>query len=674
MKLKFSKNNLQKIIYSLLFAGTVFVVFQMFPHSALFNMHYELGKPWGYELLTAPFDFPIYKTDEELAAEKDSLKRFYSPYYVVVSQKLQNQLAKLDYDNTIPSENGVKPYLERTLQNVYEQGIIDAKSYDELNKSNVKEIFLSDSTKIWYKKPLKDLYTVSSACDFICKHAPISYEEMSDLNINRYLIDNLAFDKTKSESALYDLQKNIFPTSGMVQAGERIIDKGEVVKYEQFKMINSLEREYRADANDKNNNLVMLGEILLIAGLLFLFSLYIYLFRPEFISIKNVLFFILMIILIVGSASLTVKYSINVNIVPFALLAFIIRIFFDSRTALFAHIITILIVSLFVPSPYLFLLLHISAGMVAVSSLKQLTHRSQLLKGAVFIFINYSLAYLCFTLIDTGSLGNIHWKQFLYFTENALFLLFLPYILIYIFEKIFGYLSDITLIELSNINNKLLMDFSMKAPGSFQHVMQVSTLAAAAASEINANMLLARTGALYHDIGKIKNPSIFTENQHNGINPLDKKSLEDAAQIIIAHVADGVKIAESYGLPSKIIAFIKSHHAKSVTRYFYNTAINNGEEIDIAKFRYNGQLPSTKEESIVMMADAVEAASHSLKVYNEEIIDTLVETIINTQIADHSFKNAPITFRDVERVKRVLKAKLLNIYHTRISYPELEKK
>ena len=669
----FSKKNIKFIFYLLLFVGTVLAIFQMFPHKAQFDMHYELGKPWNHELLTAPFDFPIYKLDEEITAEKDSLKRFYSPYYLISSEKLQNQLAKLAEDSTFSNDNRTKYYIKNLLQIIYTHGIMDVNVYNELTNSEVKEIFLSDTTKIWKKTSLKNIYTIRSAYDYIIKHLPLSEDDARKLNVERYLVDNLIFDKTKSESVLHDLQKNISLTAGMVQKGERIIDRGEIVKYQQFKILNSLKKEYQEHFQEKNNNWVMLGEILLITGLLFLFALYIYLFRPEFILIKNLLFFILMINLIVGSASLIINNSVQyVNIVPFALIAIVVRIFFDSRTALFMHIITVLIVSLFVQSQFLFVLLHIPAGMVAVSSLKQLTHRSQLVMGAIFIFINYSLVYLSFTLIDSGSLKNIELQQFKYFAINATLLLS-AYILIWIFEKIFGYLSDVTLVELSNINNKLLMEYSQKAPGSFQHAMQVSTLATAAASTINANTLLTRTGALYHDIGKMKNPFIFTENQNGCVNPLNEKPLEEAAKMIIAHVSDGIKIAENYGLPKKVVSFIKTHHAKSVTRYFYNTAINcaNGAEVDAEKFTYPGPLPATKEEAIVMMSDAVEAASHSLKEYNDDTIGCLVENIINTQIADHSFQNAPITFRDVEIVKNVLKTKLLNIYHTRISYPEV---
>ena len=447
------------------------------------------------------------------------------------------------------------------------------------------------------------------------------------MNIKRLIVPNLSIDKNKSDLALDELLKNITSSSGMVQTGERIIDRGEIVKYEQFKILNSLKKEYLQHAPERNNKLVALADIFMIAGLLALFVIYVVLFRPEFIRLKNSLFIILMILLVTGCASFIMNYAPNmINIVPFTLIAIIIRIFFDSRTALFVHNIVVLIVSLFVPSPFVFLMLHIPAGMIAVSTLKQLTHRAQLVQSAIFIFITYA----------------------------------------------FSYLSDVTLVELSNINNKLLMDFSAKAPGTFQHVIQVSTLAAAIAQKINANTLLTRTGALYHDIGKMKNPMCFIENQTSGFNPLNDMSYEDAARVIIAHVDDGVKIAEQNGLPQKIINFIRSHHARSTVKYFYimEQKAHPDKEIDRSRFSYNGRLPDTKEEAIVMMADSVEAASRSLKEYNETTIGELVENIVNSQVSEGAFKDAPLTFKHLEIAKAVLKEKLINIYHSRIEYPK----
>ncbi|MBF0976533.1 MAG: HDIG domain-containing protein [Bacteroidetes bacterium] len=457
----------------------------------------------------------------------------------------------------------------------------------------------------------------------------------------------------------------------MVQAGERIIDKGEIVKYEQGKILDSLAKEYSQNAPDKDNRLVSIADIFMIAALLSLFVVYVVLFRPEFIRLKNAAFIILMILIVIGAASLIMNYEPDmIDLVPFTLMAIIIRIFFDGRTALFVHNIVVLIVALFVPSPFIFIMLHIPAGMIAVSTLKQLTHRAQLVRSALSIFITYALIYSCCTIIDTGNFV-FTWHPYLVFAINALLLLF-AYILIYIFEKMFGYLSDVTLVELSNINNKLLMEFSAKAPGTFQHVIQVSTLVTAIAQKINANTLLARTGALYHDLGKMKNPMCFIENQVSGFNPLNDLTYQEAARIIISHVDDGVKIAEQNSLPKQIINFIRSHHGRSVVKYFYIKAQNESPDVTIDKslFTYNGILPQTKEEAILMMADSVEAASRSLKEYSEETIGKLVDDIINGQVADQAFKESPLTFKHVEIAKSVLKEKLINIYHSRIEYPK----
>ena len=468
----------------------------------------------------------------------------------------------------------------------------------------------------------------------------------------------------------------ISQTSGLVQVGQRIIDRGELIDQQTFKILHSLKIITERDQlSDRNHYWVMAGELLLIIGLLLLFFLYLHLFRPRiFNSNHDILFIMLMVIGMIALASLIIRFtSFNIYIIPFALLPIIIRTFFDSRTALFAHIITILLTSFMVPAPFEFLLLQITVGMTVVSSLKEMSQRSQLIQTALLVFSSYAVVYLAISLMREGSLEKINWIVFGVFALNGLLQLF-SYGLIYIFEKMFGFLSNVTLVELSNINNKLLMDFSEKAPGTFQHALQVSNLATEAAKKINANILLARTGALYHDIGKMVNPMCFTENQNPGENPLADMPLEEAAQLIIGHVAEGVKLADKYQLPSKIKAFILTHHAQSKTAYFYNTLKNNfpNQEIDEAKFTYPGPKPGSKETTIVMMADAVEASSRSLKKYDEPTIDELVERIIDGQIANGSFKNAPISFRDVEVIKAVFKEKLKTIYHNRISYPELK--
>lgn len=667
--MKFKYRHTRALVYILMFVVTTFLIFKMFPQRTHFDKKYEVGKPWHYELLTAPFDFPVYKTKIELSAERDSIKRFFVPYYIADLSKKKSAISAIMADSLIDRET--RYYLQKAIQNIYKKGVISQAEYDDFQKLQLKYINVSDSSNIWRKVEVKSLLTPSSAINYISSTYPISTSRLDSLNVSRFVAVSLNMDKNKSDMTLNELLKSIPLSSGMVQAGERIIDKGEIVKYEQGKILDSLAKEYSQNAPDKDNRLVSIADIFMIAALLSLFVVYVVLFRPEFIRLKNAAFIILMILIVIGAASLIMNYEPDmIDLVPFTLMAIIIRIFFDGRTALFVHNIVVLIVALFVPSPFIFIMLHIPAGMIAVSTLKQLTHRAQLVRSALSIFITYALIYSCCTIIDTGNFV-FTWHPYLVFAINALLLLF-AYILIYIFEKMFGYLSDVTLVELSNINNKLLMEFSAKAPGTFQHVIQVSTLVTAIAQKINANTLLARTGALYHDIGKMKNPMCFIENQVSGFNPLNDLTYQEAARIIISHVDDGVKIAEQNSLPKQIINFIRSHHGKSVVKYFYIKAQNESPDatIDKSLFTYNGILPQTKEEAILMMADSVEAASRSLKEYSEETIGKLVDDIINGQVADQAFKESPLTFKHVEIAKSVLKEKLINIYHSRIEYPK----
>ena len=667
--MKFKYRHTRALVYILMFVVTTFLIFKMFPQRTHFDKKYEVGKPWHYELLTAPFDFPVYKTKIELSAERDSIKRFFVPYYIADLSKKKSAISALMADSLIDRET--RYYLQKAIQNIYKKGVISQADYDDFQKLQLKYINVSDSSNIWRRVEVKSLLTPSSATNYISSTYPISASLLDSLNVSRFVGVSLNIDKNKSDITLNELLKSIPLSSGMVQAGERIIDKGEIVKYEQGKILDSLAKEYSQNAPDKDNRLVSIADIFMIAALLSLFVVYVVLFRPEFIRLKNAAFIILMILIVIGAASLIMNYEPDmIDLVPFTLMAIIIRIFFDGRTALFVHNIVVLIVALFVPSPFIFIMLHIPAGMIAVSTLKQLTHRAQLVRSALSIFITYALIYSCCTIIDTGNFV-FTWHPYLVFAINALLLLF-AYILIYIFEKMFGYLSDVTLVELSNINNKLLMEFSAKAPGTFQHVIQVSTLVTAIAQKINANTLLARTGALYHDLGKMKNPMCFIENQVSGFNPLNDLTYQEAARIIISHVDDGVKIAEQNSLPKQIINFIRSHHGKSVVKYFYIKAQNESPDatIDKSLFTYNGILPQTKEEAILMMADSVEAASRSLKEYSEETIGKLVDDIINGQVADQAFKESPLTFKHVEIAKSVLKEKLINIYHSRIEYPK----
>lgn len=673
MKFDFASKPLRYTLRALLFVGAAILVYECIPHQIKFDKQFMLGKPWPNELLTAEFDFPIYKDETELRREQDSILRYFVPYFTINQTIADKQIEKFSQAaNTLTADR--RQHIADALTAFYRIGIMSAQDYNELQTMGVTRISIIDSTNTAHETALADIHTARSAYDALGA-TDIGVGTLREANLNHYLTANLALDKNKSEQVKQELLASISPTAGMVQAGQRIIDRGEIIDYQTYKILNSLKiATEQLDLPERNSNWIVAGKILLIVGLLLLFFLYLRLFRPRiFNSNRDILFIMLMVVSMVGLTSLTVHFTqLSIYIVPFALLPIIVRTFFDSRTALFAHIITILITSFMAPQPFEFLLLQITAGMTVVSSLKEMTQRSQFVRTAILVFVSYSIIYISFALIHDASLDKIDWWTFAIFAVNSL-LQMIAYALIFIFEKTFGFLSNMTLVELSNVNNKLLMEFSGKAPGTFQHALQVSNLAAAAAARINANTLLARTGALYHDIGKMVNPLYFTENQTSGINPLNDLTPEEAAQIIIAHVANGVKIADKNKLPDRIKAFILTHHAENKTGYFYNMVKNSRPDADIdeAKFTYPGPKPGSKETTIVMMADAVEAASRSLKKYDDKSIDELVDRIIDGQITNGSFQNSPIAFRDVEQIKNVFKDKLKSIYHSRVSYPEL---
>ncbi len=676
MKINFSNRILRYVLRVLLFIGAAFLIYEFIPHQVKFNEQFVLGKPWTGELLTAEFDFPIYKDEAELKHEQDSILRYFVPYFTIQNEVAAEQIDRFRTTKNNLSNRQLKK-VDTELLAVYKHGIMSSQQQNRLHAMGVTRISLIDNAKKTAREvDFSSVYTPRTAYDTLCKIDDINEKTLREANLNHFLAENLIYDQTKSEQVKQELLATISPTAGMVQTGQRIIDRGEIVDYPTYKILNSLKIvSDQKVVSDRNVYWIMAGKGLLIIGLLLLFFLYLQLFRPRiFHSNRDILFIMLMVVSMIGLASLTVKFTnLSIYIVPFALLPIIVRTFFDSRTALFTHIITVLLTSFMVPQPFEFLLLQITAGMTVVSSLKEMSQRSQLVVTSLLVFVSYTVVYASFVLIQNASFDKIDGWMFAIFAVNSL-LQMIAYALIFIFEKIFGFLSNMTLVELSNVNNKLLMEFSGKAPGTFQHALQVSNLAAEAAARINANPLLARTGALYHDIGKMVNPLCFTENQTSEVNPLNELSPEEAAQTVIAHVSNGVKIAEKHKLPQRIIAFILTHHAESKTAYFYNMVKNQNPdvEIDESKFTYLGPKPGSKETTIVMMADAIEAASRSLKNYDEKHIDELVERIINGQIANGSFNNSPISFRDVENIKTVFKEKLKSIYHSRVSYPTLE--
>lgn len=673
MKIKITQTKMQNLTKIGLFICVVALIVELFPTKNKFKYQFEIGKPWSYELITAPFDFPIYKSDLQISNEKEDALENFTPLFKLDSAIEKKQINQLFTD--WKKKSGKYPLLQSFIQDkfktIYSVGVLSVSDYNKLTSNKIKSISCILPNRVTHTIEVQNIYTPKTAYEEILKDAP---EAIKSYNLNFYLVENLKYDSATSELSKTELLKNLSLTSGLVQTGQRLIDRGELVTPTNYLELKSLKVEYEKRKDSmQQSTVVIIGEIIMILGLVSLFFLYIYLFRPRiYAKFGDLLFLSLLIIMIVGLTAFSLHYSsLNYYMVPFALLPIIIRVFFDPRTALFAHIIAMLIIAFMVDNSFQFLLLQVTIGMAAVSSLKDMTQRSQLAQTALYIFISYCIMYLALELISEGDLNRINWQPILYFAISSVFLLF-AYVLIYIFEKTFNLISSVTLVELTNINSDLMMRFAEVAPGTFQHTLQVSNLATEAAKKINANSLLVRTGALYHDIGKMKHPEYFTENQFGGKNPLAEMEFEDAARIVINHVIDGIELAKKSHLPEQIINFIGTHHGFGKTKFFYNSYINANPDKtpNDAAFTYPGPLPNNKETAILMMADAVEARSRSLSIYTVESINEMVEDMINTQIAEGQFKDAPITFRDVETVKSVFKEKIKNIYHTRIAYPD----
>jgi len=671
-----------RVFVPMIFMIAILLITYFFPRQGKFQYSFSEGRPWRYGLLTAPFDFPVYKPAEQLKREQDSILVYFEPYYLIDNQIMENAISRFDTDvNTKPNLKNLEPayirYIRNKLKEVYTQGIMSVEDYERLASSASRSFRLKEGN-VANSRNIESVYTIRSAYEKILNDRPKNLDEnkLKSADIHNYLKENIIYDASTSEKAKREFIQQVSPTIGMIQAGQRIIDQGEIVDEQTYIVLSSLKRVIEERSGGVgSDSWRLVGEFLLVLILMGSFYLYLLFFRPrEFRNRKNVTFMLLIITFFVILTAITVKYNLfNVYIIPYAIVTILIRTFIDSRTALFASIVTILLSSLMVPYPFEFIVIQITVAMVSIFVLKELSERSQLIQSSFFILITYILVYLGLTLYAEGDIKQVDGMVLVYFLINFIFIMF-SYLLVYIFEKSFGFISGVSMVELANINKPLLKELSEKAPGTFQHSMQVSNLATAAASKIGANASLVRTGALYHDIGKMVNPAFFTENQGSGINPHAGLPFEESARIIINHVKDGVKIAKQNGLPQQIVDFIETHHGTSVPKYFYIQwkNVNPGKEIDEEVFRYPGPNPFSKETAIVMMADAVEASSRSLAEYSEESFRDLVNKIIDDQVNEGYFKKAPITFRDIETVKEVFVDKLKTIYHTRIAYPELK--
>lgn len=668
---------------ALLFMGTVALIVYFLPREGKFNYEFEVNKPWKYGQLMAAFDFPIYKADAVIKRQQDSLLTTFQPYYQLQKKAEKEAIArfKASYQSRLksilPSTDYMKQ-IERTLKEIYNAGIVSSEDAGKLHKDSTQVIMVVDD-KLANPQATNSIFTVKQAYEYLLSADSVHYnrEILQQCALNDYISPNLIFDKVRSEVARQDLLNSYSMADGVVLAKQKIIGQGEIVTPETYRILESLRKESakRSDSLEQKQ-LIFAGQVLFVSIWILFFMLYLHLFRNDYYKRRGglVLLFLLIVFYCVTTSLMVANNLFNIYIIPFAMLPVIIRVFLDSRTAFMTHVITILICSIALRLPHTFVLTQLATGLVAIFSLRELSQRSQLFKTAILVTLTYAAVYFALELITENDLSKLNVRMYTYFALNGLFLLF-TYPLLFLLEKTFGFTSNVTLVELSNINNDLLRKLSETVPGTFQHSMQVANLAAEAAIRIGAKSQLVRTGALYHDIGKMENPAFFTENQSSGVNPHKNLSYEQSSGVVIDHVTDGLKLAEKHNLPKVIKDFISTHHGRGKTKFFYISWKNEhpGEEPDEARFTYPGPNPFSRETAILMMADAVEAASRSLPEYTEESISNLVEKIIDSQVTEGYFKECPITFKDISIIKTVFKEKLKTIYHTRISYPELKR-
>ena len=659
---------------------TTAIIVWLMPRNSTTNFKIERGKPWVYTELSAPFDFPIYKSDDVVKAERDSMMRQYEPYFIMNSEIAGKHIRQFykDYNKGIPGlTDDYLSIVANRLRELYGKGIMNNTDFTRLHQDSSRMIRIING-KDAASAAVSNLYSVASAYEQIFQDESLAKHKdiLQKCNLNDYISSNLTYDKERSEASLNELRNSIALASGIVQRGQKIVDRGDIVDKKTYNILMSYKKETeRREEGKKGLSLVIVGQVLYVMILIACFTIYLTLFRKDYFEkARSTAMLYSLIVLFTVIASLMVEHSVlHVYIVPFAMVPIFIRVFMDSRTAFMAHFTMITICACILQHPLEFICVETVAGLTAIFSLRELSSRSQLFWTAVFVTFASALANLSLEWIRNSDILKLSLSEYNYIVINGI-LLFCSYPLLYLIEKTFGFTSNITLIELSDMNKTLLRKMSEVAPGTFQHSIQVGNLAAEIANKIGAKSQLVRTGALYHDIGKMMNPVYFTENQ-SGVNPHEKLGAIDSAQMIISHVTEGVKLAEKYNLPNTIRDFISTHHGLGKTKFFYiqykNTHPN--EDVDELLFTYPGPNPFTKEQAILMMADTVEAASRSLPDYTEKTIRELVNKLIDAQVAEGYFKDCPITFRDIAYAKTVLIEKLKTIYHTRLSYPELKK-
>lgn len=658
---------------------TIAVIVALLPRSQSKLFNYEVGQVWRYPALNAQFDFPVFKTDEAVKAERDSVVRHYQPYFNYNDEIEEQQIARFreNFKNGIPGLKGAGwvDYIAKRLQYLYALGIIDPTVETQLEnkgETNVRIVVGKEAVSTSRDSILTTINAYERL--FMDPRLGPNRTLLQSCNLNEYIEANLVYDKDRNLTEEDDLLNTVTPASGLVQQGERIIDNGSVVDEYKARVLSSYEKALAEhNAGESEITSTFIGQVIIVSILVLLFTLYLALFRKDyFVKPRNITMLYVMIVIFPILTSLLMRYNkFSVYLIPFAMAPIFIRVFMDSRTAGVTHVTTILISAIAVKYQYEFIVVQLVGGLIAIYSLRELSKRSQIFLTAILVVIGEAAVYLGLQLIQVDSVTKLDSTMYYHLAISGFFLLF-AYPLMLVVEKTFGFVSTVTLFELSNTNNELLRRLSQVAPGTFQHSITVGNLAAEVANKIGAKAQLVRTGALYHDIGKMTNPAFFTENQA-GVNPHEKLTEKESAAIIISHVTEGLKIAEKYNLPRVISDFISTHHGEGLTMYFYVKYKNAhpDEDVDPEPFRYPGPNPFTREQAVLMMCDTVEAASRSLKEYTEENISKLVNTLIDRQVSENYFRDCPITFRDITVAKQTLIERLKSIYHTRIQYPKL---
>ena len=679
---KIYKNN--AIVYKvLLFLVTAIAIVYLFPKGGQFKYDFNKGKPWQYENLYAPFDFAIQKSEDEINVEKKQIQSNSKSYFLYNSTIYKNAILALNDEVSVLKNSDSLSLIElenvakisnNILDEVYKTGFLEASSTNVV--TNPIEIVILRKGNEVENIIYQNLLTTKEVFQIVTKKvgdAPYNYSQNWIIKtVSKIVKPNVTFDAVLTQKSINDALKDISYTKGKVSNGELIILKGDIVEGKKLAILNSLKSESESQVwTESNYNWIVFGYTILVSLALLMLLLFLQKYRLEIYNNNNKVTFIFFnVFLMILIQTLVIKYNPNyLYVVPLSILPIILKAFFDARLGLFTHVLTVLLLGFIVPNSFEFIYLHIIAGIVTILTVSELYKRANLFISIGQITLIYMITYFAFFVIKEGNASQIKWDYFILFSANGL-LSFLSLFFIYLYEKVFGLVSDVTLLELSNTNSTLLRELNEKAPGTFQHSMQVANLAEAAANEIGANSMLVRTGALYHDIGKLLNPMYFIENQSTGVNPHNDLPPRDSAKIIIDHVIKGIELAKQHRLPDRVIDFIRTHHGTSLVYYFYKKETERQGEANRADFMYPGPMPFSKETAILMMADSVEAASKSLKEPTSTKIDAFVEKIIDGQIEQGQFLNANITFKEIQLIKKVLKKKLNNIYHLRVEYPE----